>query len=221
MSPGHTKASMDAKVDVGNDDDEFSLGDDRSLLHQSETRETSSFSLTKLKLLIFKSNFVPWMLNCILLLSIIMITLGKKTYHCKPSPDDQGGLYSPAENAVEYTPLVFKLGTGHSVSAYQGFPTDEVDRLWEDLYKDGAFLHIDEEAGNRLLNQSVRVPVIGYENDFLVGLDVFHQLHCLNQIRMAFYPRRYNTSMVNPDGTVKYIQWLHIGTRLPRVQSLS
>lgn len=93
-------------------------------------------------------------------------------------------------------PVVFRLGTGHAVSAYQGFPTDETDRLWEELYAgkkpphclyatvlissiDGAFLHVDQDAGNRLLNKSVKAPVVGYENDLMVGLDVFHQLHCL------------------------------------------
>lgn len=30
-------------------------------------------------------------------------------------------------------------------------------------------------------------------------------------IRIVFYPRRYNNSMVNPDGTVYFLRWMHIG----------
>ncbi|KID59223.1 hypothetical protein MBR_10650, partial [Metarhizium brunneum ARSEF 3297] len=121
------------------------------------------------------SVLVSWALNAILLVSLVLVIVGKFTARCKASPDDQGGSYSPAEDAVEYVPVLFKLGNSHASSPYQGFPTDETDRLWQELYG-----------------------------------DVFHQLHYLNQIRMAFYPRRYNTSLTNPDGTVKYIQWLHI-----------
>lgn len=97
---------------------------------------------------------------------------------------------------MEYVPVLFKQGNSHASSPYQGFPTDETDRLWQELYGGkrvshrldaaaltssivGTFIHVDEDAGSRLLNTSIKAPVVGSENDLMVGLDVFHQLHCL------------------------------------------
>jgi hypothetical protein len=44
---------------------------------------------------------------------------------------------------------------------------------------EGVTFHIPDEAAQRLLNKTERVPVPGYEKEYMVGLDVFHQLHCL------------------------------------------
>ncbi|KJK77116.1 hypothetical protein H634G_07537 [Metarhizium anisopliae BRIP 53293] len=211
MSLGHFKEDPVAEMGGDEDDDGLSAHDSQSLLHSSLLFYRSGSWYHRVKCAVLDhSVLVSWALNAILLVSLVLVIVGKSTARCKASPDDQGGRYSPAEDAVEYVPVLFKLGNSHASSPYQGFPTDETDRLWQELYGVGTFLHVDEDAGNRLLNTSVKAPVVGSENDLMVGLDVFHQLHCLNQIRMAFYPRRYNTSLTNPDGTVKYIQWLHI-----------
>jgi len=71
-------------------------------------------------------------------------------------------------------------------------------------------MHIEPDSHSHLLNKTVHFPVHGYEGTYAVGLDVFHQLHCLNTIRKAFYPRRYNKSMVNLDGTIDWAAWMHI-----------
>ncbi|KAL0071714.1 hypothetical protein AAF712_000636, partial [Marasmius tenuissimus] len=34
-------------------------------------------------------------------------------------------------------------------------------------------------------------PVLGEEDHYMIALDVFHQLHCLNQMRKAMYPEHY------------------------------
>lgn len=40
-------------------------------------------------------------------------------------------------------------------------------------------VRIDEESANRLINKTEHAPVVGMEHDYVVGLDIFHQLHCL------------------------------------------
>lgn len=40
-------------------------------------------------------------------------------------------------------------------------------------------IRIDESAANRLVNSTERMAQAGREHDYQVGLDVFHQLHCL------------------------------------------
>lgn len=50
---------------------------------------------------------------------------------------------------------------------------------------------------------------------YLIELDVFHQLHCLNDIRRAFYPDRFvGMHELNDDGSINYdtIAFKHWGT---------
>jgi len=50
-------------------------------------------------------------------------------------------------------------------------------------------------------------------DDYLIELDVFHQLHCLNDLRKAFYPDRYPGKWPYLDGKVDYksITFMHWG----------
>lgn len=41
----------------------------------------------------------------------------------------------------------------------------------------------------QLANRTTRMP--GDDNVYVIGLDVFHQLHCLNHLRKTLYPDRY------------------------------
>jgi hypothetical protein len=70
---------------------------------------------------------------------------------------------------------------------------------------------VSEEDAKRLPYPTM--PVMG-TNDYLVQLEVFHQLHCLNDIRKAFYPERYPGKWrYDDDGTInrKNMQWRHWG----------
>lgn len=40
-------------------------------------------------------------------------------------------------------------------------------------------IRIDKDSASRLVNRTEHAPVPGMENDYVIGLDVFHQLHCL------------------------------------------
>ncbi len=43
-------------------------------------------------------------------------------------------------------------------------------------------IRIDEKSAIRLINRTEHAPVSGSETDYVIGLDVFHQLHCLVRI---------------------------------------
>jgi hypothetical protein len=45
--------------------------------------------------------------------------------------------------------------------------------------EDGFSMRVEASAHARFLNKTMRYPVAGYEDNYVVGLDVFHQLHCL------------------------------------------
>lgn len=151
---------------------------------------------------------LPWVL-VILLSGALAVVCRSPTAHCQ---DWQIEKYSPARDAIEYHDVVFKrdVGTHHSSSAFTGWPNDELDARWEDIAESGATLHISELENSRLLNKSIHTPIPGLEHTYIGGLDVFHQLHCLNMVRKYFYPARYNTSVINPDGTVNFKKWLHM-----------
>ncbi|KAJ3494300.1 hypothetical protein NLG97_g4167 [Lecanicillium saksenae] len=78
------------------------------------------------------------------------------------------------------------------------------------MYSKGMSIRIDETAANKLLNYTEHAPFPGLEKDYMVGLDVFHQLHCLNMIRRSIYPKRYNSSIVREDGSIDFLAWSHL-----------
>jgi hypothetical protein len=55
-------------------------------------------------------------------------------------------------------------------------------------YTDGIIEVTAEEAAN-LPNSTAELP--HKPNSYVVEIDIFHQLHCLNYIRKALYPDRY------------------------------
>ncbi|UNI18540.1 hypothetical protein JDV02_004803 [Purpureocillium takamizusanense] len=120
------------------------------------------------------------------------------------------GSYSPAEEAVKYVPRQFLAAFGKETSPYQGWPTDEQDQMWEDMYIYGTTFQIDQKEHDRLINKTEHVAIPGLEDKYMTGLDVFHQLHCLNMIRQNLYPKRYNSSIVREDGTIDYPKWRHV-----------
>jgi len=78
--------------------------------------------------------------------------------------------------------------------------------------KAGLSIHISASEHALLLNKTERIPIPGLESQYLMGVDVFHQLHCLNMLRKALYPGRYPSSALkSADGkSVNYGSWLHL-----------
>ncbi|KAF7978050.1 hypothetical protein HWV62_1675 [Athelia sp. TMB] len=98
-------------------------------------------------------------------------------------PDES---YSPAYDAVEYE--LRKFSRARWISPWHGPPSDAVDAAWESLYSFG-INKIPKSEAAKMLNRTVALP--GDEGNYVVALDVFHQLHCLNQVRKALHPNYY------------------------------
>ncbi|KZS88506.1 hypothetical protein SISNIDRAFT_459735 [Sistotremastrum niveocremeum HHB9708] len=95
-------------------------------------------------------------------------------------------LYSPAQSVVKYEHRVFdKLGVR---TPYHTPYDDATDELWRNLY-DMGIQKITKDQAALLPNWTEPIP--GDEGHYVVSLNVFHQLHCLNYLRMALYPERY------------------------------
>ncbi|PMD63757.1 uncharacterized protein K444DRAFT_626451 [Hyaloscypha bicolor E] len=112
---------------------------------------------------------------------------------------------TPANEAVEYIREQKFESALFSYTPYMGFPTNETDKLWENLYDSLAVSKISKSEAKLLHHPTLRIP--GTE-DYLVQLDVFHQLHCLDDLRMLLYPERFpgleelkdESGVINRDG---------------------
>ncbi|KAL1662832.1 hypothetical protein GGF50DRAFT_89746 [Schizophyllum commune] len=104
------------------------------------------------------------------------------------SPGSANFLFSPANHILEDELVVLRAGTEHK-TLYQQL-TDEADEAWEDLYTPSIFM-IPRDVAARLPNRTHPVTRDAPEGNYLAHLDVFHQIHCLNYLRMSLSPERY------------------------------
>lgn len=108
-------------------------------------------------------------------------------------------LSAPAQDAIELQIVKFQAGAGNEITPYQGRPSPELDDNWESLYESehGAsyaltvlsshdfpptpqvgISKIPGDQATQLVNWTT--PLVGQDQgSFIVGIDVFHQLHCL------------------------------------------
>ncbi|KAH7030008.1 hypothetical protein B0J12DRAFT_745274 [Macrophomina phaseolina] len=128
----------------------------------------------------------------------LAIALAAKLYSAKECRDPSLGVWSPANNAVEYHEVHFQAALANQ-TAYMGFPNDEIDKRWSELYDFGISVITEEEAMN--LHRPT-LPIPGTK-DYLVELDVWHSLHCLNDLRKLLYPERYHMlERLTKDGVI-------------------
>ncbi|RFU31226.1 hypothetical protein B7463_g5110, partial [Scytalidium lignicola] len=101
----------------------------------------------------------------------------------------QTPIYSPAASAIEYMTVTFNPGDDERGSQSPYFDlSDSADALWEDL--DRVILQIDKKSAQKLPVKTLGIP--GIPGFYVITLDVFHQLHCLNLVRKSLFPERYN-----------------------------
>ncbi|KIM73442.1 hypothetical protein PILCRDRAFT_81124 [Piloderma croceum F 1598] len=73
-------------------------------------------------------------------------------------------------------------------------PSEAVDQAWEDLYSCG-LSQIPKIQAELMVNKTIAIP--GDEANYVVELNVFHLLSCLNKLRQALYPDYYNQSHIS------------------------
>ncbi|SCO22123.1 uncharacterized protein FFE2_15161 [Fusarium fujikuroi] len=119
----------------------------------------------------------------LLCLSTYLALSLKESYHSNVVFKDH--VYSPVEELVHYKNLVFTTGFGSERTPYQGPPTPERDALWDDLYLNFGISRIPRDSAAKLMNKTLPIP--GEPGQYVIELNVFHQLHCLNMIRKRLY----------------------------------
>ncbi|KAK7044214.1 hypothetical protein VNI00_007936 [Paramarasmius palmivorus] len=115
-------------------------------------------------------------------------------------------LYSPAQDAVEYHITKFAIGGDRR---FHIRPSDELDAHWESLYNFG-ISRVPKSQAALLPNKTVTIP--GDEDHYIVELDVFHNLHCLNMIRKTLHSDYYTHMAMNLNDNAEHmdhcVDWL-------------
>ncbi|KAF1945197.1 hypothetical protein EJ02DRAFT_451766 [Clathrospora elynae] len=128
------------------------------------------------------------------MLSLICAVMSQKdsSGHSAAKLMDQFDIISPAMHQVEYSHTKFELPNPLNSSKYVGI-TNDVEDAWMDvaylpdqMISKADFPKLQKPADA----MQVTDPRTG-ETGYRVGIEVFHQLHCLNLLRMSTYPEYY------------------------------
>ncbi|KAF4966746.1 hypothetical protein FSARC_5611 [Fusarium sarcochroum] len=127
---------------------------------------------------------------------LLLVLLGTWTFqeHRSNKAYIPNEIYSPAQSAVEYETVIFSGGLREEKSKFRGSSSD-VDGQWDELYNQVLISQIGAESAAKLPNATT--PFTNDTSHYIVELDVFHQLHCLNMLRKLVYPDVYEMDLTS------------------------
>ncbi|KAH7324818.1 hypothetical protein B0I35DRAFT_406578 [Stachybotrys elegans] len=132
----------------------------------------------------------------------LVVVLMSETSNTSPSPAAEGISWSPARNIVEYE-VNGEHALNHEVySPYSGPPTDEQDQAWTHLIEPIFFSASAEELERA--GESLHNAVQMTEGGYLATISVYHELHCLRQLRWFLY-----SDVFYPNRTMEEDKYLH------------
>ncbi|KAJ6589321.1 hypothetical protein B0H19DRAFT_235640 [Mycena capillaripes] len=126
-----------------------------------------------------------------LLLNVISTSYWIFLVSQKPYSFPEAG-YSPAQDAIVYKKVKFHRGLEDDISIYERPPSAEVDQAWEELYAYAAS-RVPKSEVSKMMNTTW--PILHEEGNYVIALDVFHQLHCLDMLRQQLHPGHNCTLM--------------------------
>ncbi|KUJ16675.1 uncharacterized protein LY89DRAFT_669143 [Mollisia scopiformis] len=107
-------------------------------------------------------------------------------------------MLGPVQHLLEYQLTYFHTGVDDNLSEYMGEPSHELDANWSSLYP-SVYQLIPKEEAEKLYAKTMIFPH-DKERRYVIELDVFHQLHCLNMIRQTLRPDYYKPYVPGEDG---------------------
>ncbi|KAL3421018.1 hypothetical protein PVAG01_07463 [Phlyctema vagabunda] len=93
-------------------------------------------------------------------------------------------IFSPMEEAVEWVQYRFNAGLFGQKTEYMGQPNKVKDDMWLDIVEHG-MVAIPAETALRVNNESG--PWEEKPGYHMFGTEMYHQLHCLNTMRIALW----------------------------------
>ncbi|KAK7947796.1 uncharacterized protein PG986_008682 [Apiospora aurea] len=101
----------------------------------------------------------------------------------RPCPAIENEVYSPVKDLIQYKNVVFTAGFGRERSPLPRPPDAREGRPMGRLVR----LRIPMDKASQLVNKTVPIP--GEPGQYVIQLNVFHQLHCLNMLRKRLYSK--------------------------------
>ncbi|KAF2122313.1 hypothetical protein BDV96DRAFT_640362 [Lophiotrema nucula] len=177
------------------EDDSSSAGDNEktSFLHDDSVNQKESWIRRNMVLLTFFNLFL-FMISALTLLCAVF-SQSTTSIHSAAKLMDDFSIFSPAKHVVEYHKMKFDLASPLNSSKYVG-TTNDVERAWKDIaYLPDQMIRLEDLPQLQKPEDSLKVidPNTG-ETGYRVGLEVFHQLQCLDMLRMSTYPN-YSTRL--------------------------
>ncbi|KAJ5735310.1 uncharacterized protein N7483_000435 [Penicillium malachiteum] len=142
-----------------------------------------------------------WLWGLHILLFILSFTIliisWRQSYPTDSTCAKQLSAYSPFTGLVEYETRRFH-GALSDTNPYKGPPNPRLDAEWKRITHMGQ-LKISAKDMTGLRKPLSQVKVVESEGDgYAVGIEVFHQLHCLNLIRQYVYFDYYSKEENKP-----------------------
>ena len=133
-----------------------------------------------------------WLMHAILLsTSLILFTLAATVRSSTLKHVREFSAWSPADTAIRYDQIKYNITTKGNRFVGAG---PEVDRAWREISYDVGDQWVSETDISRLgmpeTSLKVNHPQTG-EEGYRVGMEVFHQLHCINLLRRVTYKDYY------------------------------
>ncbi|KAF5251768.1 hypothetical protein FANTH_3378 [Fusarium anthophilum] len=177
-----SRTSLDDRESHESHDRLLKSGDDH--LNDSRGWETHLEQSSKQRIFNYVSfiAFTSLSLNILLIVSFLCLWLRTRS----PLPPWPDTLYSPAQSAVEYEIVTFNSDFPEDHSGTTDFygASLKAEDAWRNLMKPYLVRISGQEASklSRPTSQISRDP-----DYYITSLDVYHQLHCLNDIRKMFF----------------------------------
>ncbi|ETI25970.1 hypothetical protein G647_02747 [Cladophialophora carrionii CBS 160.54] len=102
------------------------------------------------------------------------------TFNGSPAFDENKTMFVPNPDPVRYV----------------GPPSPEIDKNWEKLTW-GRYFLITEEEARASWGEEIEEYWDEQRGGYVTGLDVFHTLHCLDNMRKALHPEYYGDGKAN------------------------
>ncbi|KAJ7676339.1 hypothetical protein B0H17DRAFT_1139914 [Mycena rosella] len=92
--------------------------------------------------------------------------------------------HTPAQHMIKYETVKFHRGLHDNIPIYERPSSAEVDQAWEELYAYAAS-RVPKSEVVKMMN--ITWPILHEEGNYVIALDVFHQLHCLDLLRQQVH----------------------------------
>ncbi|KAH8177663.1 alg9-like mannosyltransferase family protein [Sarocladium implicatum] len=143
----------------------------------------------------YKSSLL-WAFGCLLILGASVVLTRRLT-----CPLNSSLVYSPAEEALAYHTSVYP-DAFDTKTHFMGEPSPQLDNNWDQSYD--VITRIPKWQADKLGQPSIEIPDDkGY---YAVLLDIFHSMHCLNEIRKSLHPEYYAPYHLRMNGSEEEAQ---------------